>query len=537
MKNPPNLMLRGMTYYARMYVPENLQRAFGKHEVWRSLKTRDRSVALRRLRIELLRFDQECADRSKEATTEPPVTDITEVERKVALYFNERLLWDDESRLQGITESRLKALEQHSKQDLGYFKQGNRINSEAVVEPEVEEFLAVHPEITIEKNSTDYKRLLRAIYRANIRTLEIIQARNRGEVAETPVVAPAKPKSIKLTEAYELWRINHKGPKKTAEEFLAHINKFISFYSDLPIDQITSEHISDYQDALLLFPAKLTNAERKLGTREILKRFESADVPRLKPQTINEKYLGALKAILSICVNKKIITSNPASGIRANEERTKEPPVIRLTDAEIRTILLSPVFAQGERPLAGAGEAAKWLPLLAMFTGARLEELAALKVENIKTEEDVLFLHIRGKIKNQSSLRKTPVHSKLLELGFDKYLKTIKQGPLFPLLDWEKEKVSGSWTKWWTRYRRKHGLGDDRKKFHSFRHTVKRKFRDAKVPKELMDALMGHAAKDVAESIYGLDEEGTGYSLVILKEALEKLTYPALDGLTTVVIK
>ena len=118
MKNPPNLHLRGMTYYARMYVPENLQKAFGKDEVWRSLKTRDRSVALKRLRIELLRFDQECADRSKEATTEPPVTDITEVERKVELYFSQILNWDDESRLQGYTESDLKKLEQQSKTDL-----------------------------------------------------------------------------------------------------------------------------------------------------------------------------------------------------------------------------------------------------------------------------------------------------------------------------------------------------------------------------------------------------------------------------------
>lgn len=529
-------MLRGMTYYARMYVPENLQKAFGKEEVWRSLKTRDRSVALKRLRIELLRFDQECADRSKEAAPKSSVTDMIEVERKVALYFSELLTWDEERRLQGYTEEGLENFSDYISDEISVLKQGHSLHDLAAAGSKVEEFLIVHPEIKIEKDTTDYQRLVRAIYRANIRSLEIMQARNRGEVIETPVVAPAKPKSIKLTEAYELWRINHKGPKKTAEEFLAHINKFISFYSDFPIDQITSEHISDYQDALLRFPSKLTNAERKLGVREILKRYETADVPRLKPQTINEKYLGALKAILSICVKKQIIKNNPAAGIRANEERTKEPPVIRLTDTDIETILLSPVFAQGERPLAGAGEAAKWLPLLAMFTGARLEELAALKVENIKTEEGVLFLHIRDKIKNQSSLRKTPVHSKLLELGFEKYLKTIKQGPVFPLLDWGKEKVSGSWTKWWTRYRRKHGLTDDRKKFHSFRHTVKRKFRDAKVPKELRDAIMGHENEDVAEG-YGLDEEGTGYSLVILKEALEKLTYPALDGPTPIVIK
>ncbi|MGA7326889.1 MAG: hypothetical protein WBX25_20965 [Rhodomicrobium sp.] len=34
-----------------------------------------------------------------------------------------------------------------------------------------------------------------------------------------------------------------------------------------------------------------------------------------------------------------------------------------------------PIFTKGERPKGGGGEAAKWLPLLAAFTGARLEEL------------------------------------------------------------------------------------------------------------------------------------------------------------------
>lgn len=72
------------------------------------------------------------------------------------------------------------------------------------------------------------------------------------------------------------------------------------------------------------------------------------------------------------------------------------------------------------------------------------------------------------------------------------------------------------------------GLTDKRKVFHSFRHTVKRVLRDAKVDKTLRDTLQGHAISDVAER-YGLDEEGSGISLRVLHGAILDLAYPGLD--------
>jgi len=49
------------------------------------------------------------------------------------------------------------------------------------------------------------------------------------------------------------------------------------------------------------------------------------------------------------------------------------------------------VFAEGARPTGGKGEAVLWLPLLALFTGARRSELAALTVENGDSESFPAF--------------------------------------------------------------------------------------------------------------------------------------------------
>jgi integrase len=68
-------------------------------------------------------------------------------------------------------------------------------------------------------------------------------------------------------------------------------------------------------------------------------------------------------------------------------------------------------------------------------------------------------------------------------------------------------------------------MTDKRKVFHSFRHTVKKKMRDAGVDKTLRDAVMGHTAEDEAER-YGRDEDGQGFSLVPLSQAIEAISFP-----------
>ena len=63
---------------------------------------------------------------------------------------------------------------------------------------------------------------------------------------------------------------------------------------------------------------------------------------------------------------------------------------------------------------------------------------------------------------------------------------------------------------------RRTGLADRRKSVHSLRHTVKQRLRDAGVPKDIRDALQGHAPGEIAET-YGL-----GTALKAMRNALER---------------
>jgi integrase len=62
-----------------------------------------------------------------------------------------------------------------------------------------------------------------------------------------------------------------------------------------------------------------------------------------------------------------------------------------------------------------------WLPILGLFTGARLNELAQLRVIDVSSREGVTTLAILDqdglRTKNESSVRTLPMHPKLIELG------------------------------------------------------------------------------------------------------------------------
>src|SRR5205823_4616345 len=90
--------------------------------------------------------------------------------------------------------------------------------------------------------------------------------------------------------------------------------------------------------------------------------------------------------------------------------------------AELQTLFSCPVFTEGERPKGGQGEAAFWLPLLALFTGARLGELAGLTADDVRVEQQsrIPALYIRERtergrrLKTSASERVVPVHRELI---------------------------------------------------------------------------------------------------------------------------
>lgn len=554
MTNHPRLHRRkgSRQYYFRAKVPADLIEHYGQREVKFSLKTDSFKEAIQKVRIESLNFDLEMSRvrREMEARGDQPLTAM-DIQRIAALHFHKLLSEDDDARALGggnggsglNTDPRIEQV-----------KVGLTIGDVEgleIIEEAANGYLAAE-KLTTPKDSDAYKRLCYELAKVTVKAVEAIDARDSGKVIDTPPPLPIQantppqspvvqaqgdsvpPQGIPLSELFEIWVRERNPAQRTASDFHRHVSYFIELHGDLSVTAITRDHVRQFKDALLSCPKGQGKETRGLSFRQLLKYGEThPDAPKVSARTINDKALAALRTVLSYANRNGYRDGNPASDIRVETSKVKQEKYHPFTVEDLTAIFRSPIYTTGERPTKGGGEAAKWLPLLALFTGARREELGQLHVSDIKSENDIPFIDMTREaedkqFKTESSKRRIPLHSELVKLGFLDYVEERRAAGdthLFPGLKVSSGgKRTAVWGNWWGPYMRQHsGIDDPRKVFHSFRHTVKDAFREAEVEATLRDQLMGHAGRTEG------DKYGSGYSLKALAKGMEKLRYPGLD--------
>ena len=152
-----------------------------------------------------------------------------------------------------------------------------------------------------------------------------------------------------------------------------------------------------------------------------------------------------------------------------------------------------------------------WLPLLARFTGARLEELCQLHTADFIEAQGTPCIRIDDrhdgqKLKNQSSRRTLPIHPALIGLKLLDHVESIRASGatrVFPDLKPTRGKYGHAPSKWFSRYRTKVNIDDPRKTFHSFRHTFIDDLREAGVQDSLIKQMVGHEDHSVTFHVYG----------------------------------
>jgi len=545
-------------YHFRARVPQDLLDHYrGKREITFSLGTSVYKEAVERVRVESVRLDEEFAEvRRKRAAVPVQTLGKTEIDRLVLLLEYSVLEADDAMRLEGdyageMYERRLDELEQREKEGKEALARGNLGHVQDVVE----DWLLGH-NIELAPESAEFRTLAFAFLKARVRLTERLRERMRGEVVETPPqpaplsIAQNGPQEasggLTLAQAHELWAQEHRangGPQATIDDFGVYVRRFMELHGNLPVAGITKAHVREFKDAMLKYPARMPAALRSKTVPQLLEycKKHPGILKPLSPRTVNDKCMGAIGAILGWATQNGYLEHNPAAGVKVKTGKVRETARLPYSIDDMNRIFRFPIYTSGDRPKGGGGEAAYWLPLLAAFTGARLEELGQLTVDDIKEERGVLYFDMttitEGKRrKTESSKRRVPVHPTLVDLGFIDYVSglsitdSMTAKRIFKDITSGDEKITTAWSKWWGRYAREYGEFDRLKVFHSFRHTVKDGLRESGVPEDLRDALQGHAATTEG------GKYGSGFSLASLDKAMRKLVYPGLDlsHLTTV---
>jgi integrase len=290
--------------------------------------------------------------------------------------------------------------------------------------------------------------------------------------------------------------------EKARERFTAAVG------GDVPIRSVTKAMMRTFKDALIKTPTR-------------------HGATMLSPASI-VKNLSALRSVLSWAVAEGWIDTNPADGIthagakRASQESRRQP----YSTEDLRA-LFSPEAMEARK---GKG-ANHWLPLLALFSGGRLEELGQLRVADVRHDDGVDYLSIEGgngkRVKTAGSWRRIPIHPELVRLGLLDYVavqRTAGHDRLFPELKANAgRQLTAMWSKWWGRHARNVcGIMDKTKVMHSFRHGFIDAAREV-MPEEHRMAITGHRGGGVGRAY------GSGVPLKLLAESMAKVRYAGLD--------
>ena len=519
MAKPPGCFQRGSVWYIKIIIPPDLAASYGRSRVVLSLGTSDRKAAYL---LATLKRAEWVADfeAKRSALNAVPATVITpEMGALLADLVRAQVLADDDrvrhdvallaemvhirgelkrrarnfliipkwdlpvpriDDLSGSTEDERRELA-----ELNAYLDGNAAVALAggnlkVVLPLVQEH-AKSLGVTFDPKTPGAVEALRLCLQAYRKAHHELTLRDAGAVIPTPVVAaklPApKPSPKTLRDVFERWKDSGDKPRM-ADTIKAMDRALTQFEGQHP--KVTLEGITrDMGDAYRAWLRKECKT----------------------PKTARDR-LTAIKSLLKYAHRDlKWVPHREWEGldIKAPTTNKRRP----WSDAELMKLFWSEVHTAYKLPRdAKAGrDAAYWVPLLGLFTGARLGELCQLTPADVKTEEGIPAITITddgdGKtVKTAAGKRTIPLHPELIRLGFLNYalrMKNQRAVSLWPRMSLRKDRASDYFGRWFLLLRESVGLpGAGGASFHYFRHTVRPLMRRAGITPATMDRITGH---------------------------------------------
>jgi integrase len=490
-------------------VPKDVVDKVGRSEIWKTLGTGNHRKAVSL--YHQVRADMDA--QFKIIRRNRDVTD-TELRRLVTVWFegmDRRVAVGIGAAFDDARREALAALNV----DEGVLLNGHEEEWAPAVQKQADALLAA-ANITLDKTGERYRAMCNDARRAMLETVKRSRSRLEGEGDRTYDAMFAgldhggpSDAGLSVTEVAARW-VEEGAPtwtKRTRQDFEATVRMFVEVVGDKPIKSVARTDARDFKDMLVKSPATMSRRHKGLTLPQAVK--AGKDSPRLAAMTVN-KYLAALAVLFSWSLMNGYVDLNPVVGLRVALDKRADKQRRPFTPDELRM-----VFAA----LDGKAGSALWLPLLGAFTGARLGELCQLEADDVRARDgvDVISINDEGdkELKAKSSVREVPVHPTLIELGFLDFVADARArggGRLFDV-------ISTSYSKKFGRFRRALGVTGRDVGFHSFRHNVADRLRNAGVELEMRNAILGHA-----QSAMGA-RYGAGFSVAVLRAAIRKIDY------------
>ena len=561
-----NLTRRGAVYYFRTRVPFDIVDSVGKAEVCYSLKTKDHAEAVRKVRHELSKIEDLFQEhRSALAYETLPAQEEINTDQLKHIhdaYYQHLLEEDEETRLSGFYKGAMRALPSDTFEE---FIETSEILAEVTASDyaqgdvetfflgEAEEVLSWNGvEIKLQADSIAMRKVARTLQEAAIAAYGDIEKRNKGVVIKTPEQLPQTSSKalsgecgLLLSAVLEEWIADKSSgeswTKKTTEAHKRAIGLFMDLCGDRPIGDYTKADARAFKKALLTLPPRWKQLKQLKGLTIAAAADKALELrlPPVKPKTARKDMLF-VSSFWSWLLSNYDVDTNIFAGLKITVKGNAKDARNPFTEEELQSIFSSPLYrgCLSKKKWMDAGNlsmkntALYWAPLIALYSGMRLNEILQLHLTDIKQEGGIHYYDLTegaGKrFKTASSQRRIPIHHKIIEAGFLEFIamRKAKRSSKDQLFLEVKPDTYGSYGKAtsdsFTELLKHLGIKHEKNSFHSFRHTFQDGCRNSGVPLEVMKALQGHSDAGVSS------DYGSGFSLEVLNKELQKVSYGGL---------
>jgi integrase len=410
-----------------------------------------------------------------------------------------------------------------------------------------------------------YERLCDMLNKQLLNAMKVNVERTDGNVdfeAPDPVVRRVREREKAraaagetIMELFERWAKDQldRGEKRpdTVEQDRKVIRQFAEFVGqDRSITTITPKDMAEYRDILRSLPPKWRSNKKiaHLPIREAAEQARALGLAQSAYTSVN-KHLSTISPLYKwLAADPRWAgLRNPCDGLfhKKVRGRNRRPS---FTTAQLNGMLKSPLFTgfavdgkEWERGERLADDWRKWIPLVCMFTGARIGEIAQLRLRDVTQERGVWFIHIRHDEAAQQSTksgksRPAAIHAQLVKIGFIDYVNSRREAAgdesavlLFPEMKPDaRGQIGAGASRWWRKYLTKIGIKDGRDGVgaHAFRHTLADRLRsEAELLDNQIAVCLGHSQTSTTGG-YGQLSQGT---ITMLKGWIDSVRFDGVD--------
>ena len=355
------------------------------------------------------------------------------------------------------------------------------------------------------------------------------------EKEDKPSQIDVSPKLSEMKEEFIGERLLSGFSPKSTRELESTIDDLIEIIGDIPILKVTPNNARDFKKIISSLPKYRNQSPRYRGLT--IKQILSLDgVEGQEPKNIN-KLIYRVRVFFKWLKNNysEYVPQNHFDGLSIQEKKFDKPRDI-FTNKELHKIFDTTPFLNNtiRNPHRRNKLASFFVPIVAIHTGMRLEEICQLRLEDVYKEGTVDIIRVtiskETKLKTVTSQRIVPIHENLKRVGFLEYcnyMKKQKKERVFWDLTKSRDGYGRNIGRYFMEYLRKVGVYEFQSKvFHSLRHTFITNLLQNGVREEVVNGLCGHKQKTMSTTIYF---KGGFPSDLLYEEGISKLNFEGIN--------